>query len=375
MKEGWKYERLGEVASFIRGLTYSKNDEAVFSSKKVLRSNNVTLEDGKLNFEEIKYLKEDFCIPEDKKVKKGSLLMCMSNGSKAHLGKVALIDAEIDYAFGGFMGLVSHNESLDDKFFWYCLIAPNYRKYIEELSAGANINNIKIKDLEKYVIPVPPLPEQQRIVTFLDTEFAKIDALKAKAEQSLQNAKDLFQAALQEMMETKEGWKELFLVEEFKLSSGDNLPAKKQIQGQYPVYGGNGITGYHNDYNLDGCQLLLGRVGALCGNVHLTNSKIWVTDNAFMVNNISDKWDKTFLFHYLSFLNLNQYASQTAQPVISNKSMRDVVVYQPSITEQRIIAETIKALDSRVKQLQSNYTRTLQLCADLKQSLLKQVFE
>ena len=128
MKEGWEYKKLKDIATFTRGLTYSKNDEAEISNNIVLRSNNVDLSTGKLNFDELKYLKSEFSIPEEKRVKKGSLLMCMSNGSKIHLGKVALINEDYPYAFGGFMALVTPNEELNPQFFHYSLSSPEYKE-------------------------------------------------------------------------------------------------------------------------------------------------------------------------------------------------------------------------------------------------------
>ncbi len=196
MKEGWEYKRLKDVATFTRGLTYSKNDEAEISDNIVLRSNNVDLSTGKLNFDELKYLRPEFSIPEEKRVKNGSLLMCMSNGSKIHLGKVALINEDYPYAFGGFMALVTPNEELNPQFFHYSLSSPEYKVFIKKLSEGANINNIKVKELELFTIPVPPLSEQQSIVDYLDSAFAKIDAMKANAEKALNEAKALFQASL-----------------------------------------------------------------------------------------------------------------------------------------------------------------------------------
>ena len=177
------------------------------------------------------------------------------------------------------------------------------------------------------------------------------------------------------MLEPKEGWEECLLIEEFSLKSGDYLSSKMQKVGDIPVYGGNGITGYHDSYNYDGNQLLIGRVGALCGNIHLTNEKIWVTDNAFVVKNIKSHWNIRFLKYELVFLNLNQYASQSAQPVISNKSMRDVIVQKPSITEQQSIVATLDSLKSKVDRLQENFDRISQECDALKQAILRQVFE
>ena len=70
MKEGWEYKKLGEVATFTRGLTYSKNDEVEQSNNIVLRSNNIDLIAGKLDFSELKYLKAGFAIPEEKRLRK-----------------------------------------------------------------------------------------------------------------------------------------------------------------------------------------------------------------------------------------------------------------------------------------------------------------
>lgn len=373
----WVIKPLGELVTFERGLTYSKSDEAEFSSNGVLRSNNVDLETNSLNLDEIKYLKADFVIPSSKKVVRNSLLMCMSNGSKSHLGKVALIEDDLGYAFGGFMGLLKPIDTVVlPRYLYYSLISPAYKKHIQSLSDGANINNLKYKDLSVFPVMLPTsLSEQQRIVDILDAEFAKIDALKENAEKNLQNAKDLFQAVLRKELEPKEGWDVSTLKEQLKLTSGDNLTAKSIITGDYPVYGGNGIMGYHNRYNLDGLNVLVGRVGALCGNVRLIEGKIWFTDNCFLVH------DKTGVFHlpYLAYAlqnaNLRQYATQAAQPVVSNASMKDVQLsIPPTVKEQCKIVYMLDKIKENSEVLQHNYDKTIILCNDLKQALLRKAF-
>lgn len=277
-------------------------------------------------------------------------------------------------AFSSVIGTLQYilpKEGFNIKYISYCLQSLDLAHYKQ----GAAIPHIYFRDYGEYEVNVEENPDdQQRIVSYLDAEFAKIEALKANAEKQLQAAKDLFQAALKELLTPKEGWVEKKLVEEFCLKSGDYLPTKEQKKGNIPVYGGNGITGYHNLYNLSGEQILIGRVGALCGNIHYVNENIWVTDNAFVLTNISECWYKRFLVYELGYLNLNQFASQTAQPVISNKSMKDVIITQPKLSEQQRIADRLDALSANVKALQTNYTETITLCNDLKQALLKKVF-
>ena len=233
MKEGWRYEKLGDIVTFRRGLTYSKNDEAAYSNKVVLRSNNVDLFTHQLTFDELKYLKDDFEIPFDKYLKKGELLMCMSNGSKVHLGKVALSEKNYNYAFGGFMAAIEHNSLVTDKFLYYILISPKFKDYIQKLSDGANINNIKIRDLESFQCYIPfSLSEQQRIVSFLDAQFAKIDAIKANAEKQLQEAKVLFQNALKDLLTPKEGWITSTIGEIADIKGGKRIPKGYKLENK-----------------------------------------------------------------------------------------------------------------------------------------------
>ena len=378
MKEGWEYKKLGEVATFTRGLTYSKNDEAEISDNIVLRSNNVDLSTGKLNFDELKYLKPEFLIPEEKKVKKGSLLMCMSNGSKIHLGKVALINDDYPYAFGGFMALVTPNEELNPQFFNYSLSSPEYKDFIKKLSEGANINNIKVKELELFTIPVPPLSEQQSIVDYLDSAFAKIDAMKANAEKALNEAKALFQASLKEMLEPKEGWVSMKLGDFAYMKAGDFVKASDIYQdyteGLYPCYGGNGLRGYVREPNQEGDFCLIGRQGALCGCINRANGIFRTTEHAVIVKPYQEI-PTSLVYYLLNHLNLNKYATGAAQPGLSVKNIAEqVIISVPPLSEQQSIVATLDSLKSKVDRLQANYDKISQECDALKQAILRQVF-
>ena len=400
MKEGWEYKKLGEVATFTRGLTYSKNDEAEISDNIVLRSNNVDLSTGKLNFDELKYLKPEFLIPEGKKVKKGSLLMCMSNGSKIHLGKVALINDDYPYAFGGFMALVTPNEELNPQFFNYSLSSPEYKDFIKKLSEGANINNIKVKELELFTIPVPPLSEQQSIVDYLDSAFAKIDAMKANAEKRLNEAKALFQASLKKMLEPKEGWEEKALKDLGQTQTG-TTPSKsdKSNYGDYIEfirpseidYDGNGRI----DYN---CEIKLSEQGASKGRIFASNSILMVCIGATIgkvgfsikevscnqqINVFTPSNDLNYKFVYYAMRSPSfQHrvikegtSSQATLPIINKGKWEQLSISFPEIKEQEVIATHLDNLSSKVSDLKENYNKISQECDALKQAILRQVFE
>lgn len=136
-----------------------------------------------------------------------------------------------------------------------------------------------------------------------------------------------------------------------KLSSGSFLPNKKQIEGSYIVYGGNGITGTHGEYIFEGKRLIIGRVGEKCGNVHLINGKYWITDNAFKVDLISNKTSYEFLEIVLKALDLNRLKRISAQPSISQKSILDMKVPIPELLVQETIIEYYSIQKEKIKSL------------------------
>lgn len=233
MRKGWEYKKLGEVTSFFRGLTYSGKDEVDKSNNIVLRSNNIDLSTNSLNFDELKFISDSITIPQDKKLRKNSIFMCMSNGSKQHLGKVAFIEKEYPYAFGGFMGLIVPNEDkLVPKFTYYYFCSQKFKAYLSAIGNGANINNIKYNDIAKDSIPLPPKSTQLAIVSELD----KINELIRLKKEQLKDFDNLAQSLFYEMfgdpVENEKGWEVKKLGEICTdITDGDHMPPPKSESG------------------------------------------------------------------------------------------------------------------------------------------------
>ena len=175
----------------------------------------------------------------------------------------------------------------------------------------------------------------------------------------------------------KKGWEERFFEDCFRLKSGDNLTAKKMSEnGNFPVFGGNGIAGYHNEYNLSGSNVIIGRVGALCGNVRHLTEKIWLTDNAFKIVDFKFDFDHKFLTYLLNYKDLRIYARQAAQPVISNSSLKDVVLWFPkSLSEQQRIVSILDEAFAAIDKAKANAEQNLKNARELFESYLQGVFE
>ena len=133
---------------------------------------------------------------------------------------------------------------------------------------------------------------------------------------------------------------------EFK--SGKNIKADSISEsGEYPVYGGNGLRGYTSSYNHEGLYVLIGRQGALCGNVRSVHGKTFITEHAIAVagNEISN----TSFLHYLFVkMNLGQYSDQSAQPGLAVNKLLKIKVVLPSVSEQTKIARFLSLLDERI---------------------------
>lgn len=196
MKVAWQTKTLGDLCTFQRGLTYTKSDEVPLSTNVVLRANNISVDTNYLDFSELKYIKDTISIPENKKVKRGSLLICTASGSKSHLGKVAYINDDYDYAFGGFMGMITPCSDVLPKYLFYLLTSPMYKDFICALSDGVNINNLKFEQLRPFPVPLPRLSDQGRIVAKLDEAFAAIAEAKGNAEKNVANACVIFESEL-----------------------------------------------------------------------------------------------------------------------------------------------------------------------------------
>lgn len=137
------------------------------------------------------------------------------------------------------------------------------------------------------------------------------------------------------------------LLDVLDLSSGDYLPTSKMIGGQYKVYGGGGVTEYtHNEYNVAFETLGIGRVGARCGCVFIIDKYSWITDNALYAKSINENFDIKFLKHYLNFLHLNQFSSQTAQPVISKKKIKHIRIPVIDYSVQKKLGELLESIEN-----------------------------
>lgn len=174
----------------------------------------------------------------------------------------------------------------------------------------------------------------------------------------------------------RKDWVKVNLGEILKVSSGRGLTSKTMVDsGTYPVYGGNGITGFHDDYIYEESKLIIGRVGVRCGVTHVTKPKSWITDNALVVDFKHNAFDLKFMQLKLQFENLNKLSNSTAQPVISGAKIYAYPVSFPPLPEQRAIVSKIEQLFSELDNGIANLKTAKQKLEIYRQAVLKKAFE
>ena len=265
---------------------------------------------------------------------------------------------------------------------------------------GAAQPVIAASKLLQLEIAIPPLSEQQSIVDYLDSAFAKVDAMKANAEKALNEAKALFQASLKEMLEPKEGWEEKKLMDIGELKNGINF--NKNESGYNVHILGVGDFGKlfliddtdclqtislnsnpSEEYILknedivfvrsNGNKNLVGR----CVLIHVGEEPCSFSGFCIRFRKSTNEVDACYLTHFLKTENARKKLVGNGANIsnLNQKVLNEFVVSYPSISEQQSIVNTLDSLKSKVDRLKANYNKISLECDVLKQAILRQVFE
>jgi len=391
MKTSWQTKKLGGICDFQRGLIYSKKDEVDFSSNIVLRANNIDYLSNIIDFSKLKYISDKIQIPENKKVKKGSLIICTASGSKSHLGKIAFIDDVYDYAFGGFMGQISPRKEVDSKYLFYIFISDAYRALIKNLSSGVNINNLKFSDLENFEIFLPPLSEQHRIVKILDQVFEKTAKAKENAEKNLQNAKELFESYLQSVFANPgKDWEEKKLGDVGKVSMCKRVFKDQTTKtGDIPFYKigtfGKESNAFISNKIYDEFRrkfsfpkkgdILISASGTIGRRVKYDGKPAYFQDsNIVWIDNDERQVLNDYLYYFYGSCNWNSTKGATISRLYNNNLKQIQIPFPKSLNEQKSIVKKLDALSEQTKKLEANYQQKLADLEELKKSVLKRAF-
>ena len=393
MKEGWEYIDFKDVFPIKMGKTPPRGDKSSWDEKKETQNKWVSIADisnneGKI-IEDTKEYISDSAAEKISKVSKGSLLMSF----KLSIGRMAFAGDDL-YTNEAIIA-IPENDKYILRFIYFYLLSYDWLSLTEgnEKVKGATLNKTSIGKIQ---LPVLSLIEQQSIVDYLDSAFAKIDAMKANAEKALNEAKALFQASLKEMLEPKEGWEEVELGElSDKIGDGLHGTPKFTDDGEYFFVNGNNLENgiieikdntkrvNHDEYekyklDLNSSTVFLSINGTIGKTAFYNGEPIILGKSACYINVLPTLLKEYLRYYLVSDGFFNYVKSNSRQATITNlglKEIRKMPLPTPSLDEQQSIVDTLDSLKSKVDRLQENYDKISQECDALKQAILRQVFE
>ena len=319
------------------------------------------------------------------KIEKGDILFSKA----ATIGKTAIVGDETFMVWSPLAIIKTNNNRVNNKFIYHVLNCHRLISYISFLGTYNTQINVGMRALERAIIPLPPLSNQHRIADYLDEKCGEIDSLIALQEQIIEKLKAYKQSVITEAVtkgldpnaklvpsgidwigEIPEGWKVCRIKDLVIMKSGSNLTSEQIAnEGSYPVYGGNGLRGYYEAYSNEGDYVLVGRQGALCGNINYAFGRFWATDHAVVCyprRNFSLIW----FGETLRSMNLGQYSLSAAQPGLSVDRIREKKMPLPPLSEQQTIASYLDEKCADIDRLIALKQQKIETLKDYKKSVI-----
>ncbi|MBM4158536.1 MAG: hypothetical protein FJ216_07130 [Ignavibacteria bacterium] len=412
LPEGWEWKKLKDLLENIESGKRPKG--GVQNIKEGIPSIGAEHLNygGGFSLNNLKFVPKEFADKMNKGIIRQNDIVIVKDG--ATTGKTSYISSDFPYNYAvvnEHVFIIRVKSDVVSKWIFYILWSKNGKDQILKDFRGAAQGGISPNFINIVNIPIPQQIIQKLLVKKIEKLFSELDSgievLKKVQEQlktyrqavlhvaftgkltqkwryensesEIMNDESSLYSCYSELVSESQipkGWKSMFLGNFLKVSSGKGLTSSKmKVNGKYPVYGGNGISGHHNKYMYNESKLIIGRVGAKCGVVHITKPKSWITDNALVCEFNLNSYNMKFLYYLFSNLNLNKLSVSTAQPVISGAKLYKVVTHIPNLLEQQIIVEEIESRLSVCDKIEETVKTALTQAEFLKQSILKQAFE
>lgn len=293
------------------------------------------------------------------------------------------------YIYSTGFAILSPLKNILSEFMIYICRSEYFTNQVSIYSTGINYPSINDTALKMINIVTPTLSEQQTIAAYLDQKCGEIDELITLQEEMITKLQSYKQSVITEAVtkgldknvplkdsgiewigEIPKHWKITKVQYLAQLKSGYNLTTEEITDnGLYPVYGGNGIRGYYDKYFLEGDYVLIGRQGALCGNINYSTNKSWATEHA-VVCYPKIKYVTRWFGELLRVMNLNQYSLAAAQPGLAVERIKLLPIPIIPLSEQQSIADYLDQRCSEIDELISIKQQKIEKLKEYKKSLI-----
>jgi len=372
----WEKSKLRFIGKFTASGIDKKNNEDESLVKIINYTDVYGNVDRVLNSNRI-YM--EVTCPEEKRkehlVRKGDLIFTPSSETSEDIGLSALVDEDLENtAYSYHVLRFRFERKLDHKFKKYLC---NNHIVLNQFSSNAKGTTRQILNREIFnsiEVLIPPFEEQTAIANFLDEKTAKIEKLISDKLKLIELLKEERTAIINEAVSgVGKNWERKKLKYVATLKSGDGITSDNiKPEGEYPVYGGNGLRGYTSKFTHNGKYLLIGRQGALCGNINYANGKFFASEHAVVVS-ILNGHEFIWLGELLRCMNLNQYSQASAQPGLSVEKIQNLIIPVPLLNKQTVIAKKIQNEKKRIKSTISKIEKEIELMQEYRTALISDV--
>jgi len=367
----WIYAQLGAIANVQMGQSPDSN---TYNAAK----QGLPFFQGKAEFGKYSPTARKWCTSPSKVAEPGNILLSI----RAPVGPLNV--ADVRCAIGRGLAAIAPLAGVNGSYLVHAL--RHLEPQLASKATGTTFPAVGGEVVRALDVPLAPAREQKRIADKLDTVLTRVDAVNTRLARVAPILKRFRQSVLAAATSGRltERWRishqlpaprPTILGDMIKVSSGDGLTAKEMnSDGGIPVYGGNGVNGFHNEANVFEPTIVIGRVGYYCGSVHLTPSPAWVTDNALRVKFDQAVFDRSFLYYALLGTDLRSNMSSTAQPVISGQKIYPIGINIPSAAEQSEIVRRVETLFAFADRLEARLQTAQTATERLTPALLAKAF-
>ncbi|KAA6323926.1 hypothetical protein EZS27_026686, partial [termite gut metagenome] len=361
----WDLVTIDLLVQIVRGATYSKEYQSnTKTSNIILTADNITL-DGEFIVTKELYLTDNYVINQEKRLVRNDIFICLSSGSKEHIGKVAFIADDTNYFAGGFMGILRAKEKMTAKYV-YILLNSLLRQDIRDISTGSNINNLS-GILNEIKIPFPPKEIREKIVA----EIEVLEKKEKETKKSITKAKEKIEQCFKEAYEKANVTYKLSNDEIFSVSIGKRvIDAELDIHGKIPVYSANVFEpfGYVNKYLITDFtvpSVLWGIDGDWMVNYMSANKPFYPTDHCGMLRIKITEVLPRYLAWILHKEGKQQGFSRNLRASIDR--IKNLTIKIPPLSEQQKIDLEIEKIETQIAEAQ----KIIDSIPELKDGVLK----
>ena len=263
----------------------------------------------------------------------------------ASIGNVGLFPGERKCFLGGAICVAKVLPQYDVDYIYYCVEAHNVQHQIRRKTKGAGQATITVEDIREFEISLPPIEVQREIVRMLDSYTESVVELQRQLTAELTARKAQYSHYRDKLLSYTSTAQMEKLGDTCEMKAGKAITSgliSDECTEETPIkcYGGNGVRGYVKNANENGSYPIIGRQGALCGNVKYAEGQFYATEHAVVVKP-KEKYNPRFLYHLLTNMNLNQYKSAGAQPGLAVKNIAELVVPVPPLDVQNRIVNVL----------------------------------